>query len=104
MIFSNRMVFLCFLVLVLSAALPGQTLGSIRGTIVDPSGAAVPKATVTATGPNGVVKVAETNNDGVFAIAGLPPGKYTVRVIATGFSLLEKTDLDLAAGRALTLD
>src|SRR5258706_1899821 len=104
MISFTRAVLLCSLALLLSATLLAQTPGSLRGTILDPSGAAVPKATVTATGPNNVVKVAETNNDGQFSMAGLPAGKYTVRVIATGFSLLEKAGVDVPSGRALSFD
>lgn len=103
MISSNRMVFLWCAALLCSAALVAQSTAALRGTILDPSGAAVPRATITATGANNVVKVAETNNDGQFAIAGLPAGKYTVRVIATGFSLIEKT-VDLTAGRALSME
>lgn len=103
MISSTRVGILCFLVLLSSAALMAQP-GSLRGQVMDPSGAVIPKATVTVTGPDNVVKVTETNNDGVYTIAGLPPGKYTVRIIATGFQLLEKTDVDVPSGRALTLD
>src|SRR5258706_3814319 len=100
----NRVVWITSLALLLSAALCAQPTGSVRGTVYDPSGALVPKATVTVTGANNVVKVAETDNNGAFAIAGLPAGKYTVRIIATGFTLVEKTDMDVAAGRALTFD
>src|SRR5439155_19676805 len=32
------------------------------------------------------------------------PGKYTVRVSAAGFTLLERTDIDIPGGRPLTLD
>src|SRR6202049_3708780 len=105
MIHSTRWVFLFAVLLVLTAAvLPAQTLGGLRGEVLDPSGAAIPKATVTVTGPRNLVKVAETNGEGVYTITGLPPGKYTVRIAATGFTLLEKTDLDLPGDRVVTVD
>jgi len=81
-----------------------QTPGSLRGQVLDPSGAAVPKASVTVTGPNGLVKAALADNDGNYVIAGLPAGKYTIRVSATGFTLFEKTDLDLSGGRPATFN
>ena len=88
----------------LSMTAMAQSLGTLRGTVLDPSGAAVPKATVTATGPNNTVKVAQTDDSGAYAITGLPPGAYTVRIIATGFTLLEKTGVNVPGGRALTFD
>ena len=103
----RRVMFWGAVVLLISAAIQpvaAQGPGSLHGTILDPSGAAVPKATVTVTGPNNVVKVGQTDDNGGFAIAGIPAGKYTVRVIATGFTLLEKTDVDIPAGRPLTFD
>jgi hypothetical protein len=102
MISSIRLVLLCLMLS--SVALLAQAPGSLRGQVLDPSGAVVPKASVTATGPNGVVKVVQTGNDGTFTIMGLPPGKYTVRILATGFTLIEKTDVDVPSGRALTMD
>lgn len=103
MIFS-RIVVLCSVAALLPAALMAQTPGGLLGQVLDPSGAAVPKATVTASGPNKVVKVAQTDASGVYNIAGLPPGTYTVRVTATGFGLLEKNDVEIPGGRALTFD
>src|SRR5579859_8171902 len=100
----KRVLLTISLAMVLSVTLLAQPTGSIKGTVFDPSNAAIPKATVTVTGPNNDVKVAETDNNGAFTIGGLVPGKYTVRIIATGFALLEKTDLDLPTGRALTFD
>src|SRR5262249_52241742 len=101
MVSLARIVLLCSLV---GLPLGAQTLGSLRGQVVDPSGAVVPKATVTVSGPSSTVKVAETATDGTFSIAGLPAGKYTVRISATGFNVLEKSDVDLPSGRALTFD
>ena len=105
MIFSKRVVCLVLLsMLAMSAALMAQVPGSLKGQVLDPSGAAVPGATVTLTGPNGVVKVAQTDNSGAYSVVGLPPGKYVVRVIATGFDLFEGSIADLPGGRASTFD
>ncbi|MGA3186561.1 MAG: TonB-dependent receptor [Bryobacteraceae bacterium] len=104
MIFSKRLGFLLLLVLTMSAALMAQVPGSLKGQVLDPSGAAVPGATVTLTGPNGVVKVAQSDNNGAYSVVGLPPGKYTIRVIAAGFDLFEGSIADLPGGRASTFD
>ncbi len=88
----------------MSAALMAQAPGSLKGQVLDPSGAAVPGATVTVTGPNGTVKVAQSDNNGAYSIVGLPPGKYVVRVIAAGFDLYEGSVADLPSGRASTFD
>jgi len=90
--------------MLLSAGLRAQGLGTIHGQVLDPSGAAVPQANVVATGPNAVVKAATSDANGAYAIVGLPPAKYTIRVTATGFNLLERPGVDVPAGRPLTLD
>src|SRR5271165_2586798 len=99
MILSKRAVLGVFLVLALSAALMAQAPGSLKGSVLDPSGAAVPGATITLTGPNNVVKVAQSDNNGVYSVVGLPPGQYTIRVIAAGFDLFEGTIASLPGGR-----
>ncbi len=81
-----------------------QGQGSLRGQVLDPSGAAVPRATVTVTGASRVAKTARSDNDGTYAIAGLPPGQYTIRATAAGFSAWERTAVDLPGERASTLD
>ncbi|MDP8990398.1 MAG: carboxypeptidase-like regulatory domain-containing protein, partial [Acidobacteriota bacterium] len=92
------------LLLLAAAAVCAQTTASLRGTVTDPSGAGVPGASVTATGPAGLVRVAQSGNDGAYAITGLPPGTYTLRIAATGFSLFEKMQLELTAARTTTAD
>ena len=98
MISSKRIVFLlCALALLLTPVM-AQAPATLHGQVIDPSGAAVPKASVVVSGPNNTVKVADTNDNGEYTVTGLPAGKYTVRVTAPGFTLFEKTALDVAAG------
>src|SRR5580698_4051884 len=101
---ARRLLLLLSLVAFESSALWAQTTSSLRGQVTDPSGAAIPNATVTVSGPANTVKVATSDASGNYTIVGLPAGPYTVRAFATGFTLFEKSGLDLAAGRASTLD
>lgn len=63
--------------------------GSIQGTITDPSGAAVPGATVTAADvATKVSTTRQTTAAGYFVISPLNPGEYTVTISASGFESL----------------
>ena len=70
-------------------ALFGQAVyGSIFGTVTDPSGAAVPNATVTITETSKSTSVTiHTNADGNFNQTRLVPGTYRVRVEGQGFKV-----------------
>ncbi len=61
--------------------------GSNLGTIIDTSGASVPKATVSIKN-GGIRSVREviTNVDGLYREPDLSPGKYDIAVAAPGFS------------------
>jgi hypothetical protein len=80
-------------VLLVASVLPTATAaaqiggsGSIQGTVVDSSGAALPGATVTATNAaTGVVTTRETSTAGVYALSPLPPGEYRVSISLDGF-------------------
>jgi Carboxypeptidase regulatory-like domain/TonB dependent receptor len=78
-------------------------LGSIRGTITDPQGGAVPKAAVLIVDQaTGVPRAVETDAEGRFEAANLRPGTYRVEVVTTSFKKVEKTGVVLkAAGTAL---
>src|SRR6185295_14300291 len=53
--------------------------GNIEGRVADPNSAAVPGVTVTATNQaTGLAKSAQTNDEGIYRIAFLPPGNYSV--------------------------
>src|ERR1700690_2511405 len=76
-----------------------QNVGSIRGTVTDPSAAVVPGATVVATG-GGVTRTVTTDGQGRYTLPNMPPGKYTVRADAAGFVTFVKPDIDVPAGQA----
>lgn len=65
-----------------------QTItGSILGTVTDPSGAVIARATVAATNTStGVISSTTTNSQGLYDIRFLPIGPYTLAVSAPGFS------------------
>ena len=63
--------------------------GGIRGTVLDPSGAVVPGAAVTATkADTGVTYPAISTESGSCAVRGLRAGVYTVEVEQSGFKKL----------------
>ena len=102
--FLKRYLAVPCLALLGSAALLAQNTGALKGQVTDQSGAAVPNASVTLTGPNNAVKVAQTDSSGQYTVTGLAAGQYIVRVMAPGFQLFEKPGMDLDTGRVNTLD
>ena len=62
------------------------TTGELGGTVVDPSGAVVPDATVQLKSlDEGSVSVVKSNAGGYYKFAVLKPGNYTITISATGF-------------------
>jgi hypothetical protein len=92
------------IVLVAACVVAQTSPGTLRGRITDPSGAVIPKATVTATSADGRSIEAITNNQGVYEFKGLAPGSYTVTAIATGFATDQEADVKVSAGQAQELD
>lgn len=79
--------------------------GSIHGTVLDPSGLAVPNAPVQVTpAAGGTALMATTNATGAYNLNNVPGGTYTVQVNVTGFAPYTKEMVVVAAGRALQLD
>ncbi|HEY3706686.1 MAG TPA: TonB-dependent receptor [Terracidiphilus sp.] len=65
-----------------------EVTASITGTVTDPGGAAVPGAQVTATSQErGQTYTTLTNDTGLYRIAQLPVGAYSVKVEKSGFAL-----------------
>lgn len=80
---------LSVLVIAFLGVIPAQaqyTTASLAGTVVDPSGAAVPGAKITVTNINtGLTRTNQTGSDGSFLYASLPVGPYSLTVQKTGF-------------------
>jgi outer membrane receptor protein involved in Fe transport len=75
----------------------GQSVsGSIVGTVVDPTNAAVPDATVTITNVNtSVTNTLRTDSNGYYSATNLPPGPYSVSVQKNGFTIAQHTGITL---------
>jgi len=100
---------LAFLVLVLalrvSAMAQGETTSAIVGTVTDPSGAAVPSATVTLTSSeNGLKRSVKTDDGGRFSFPQLKPGMYLVKVEAKGFEAQQNNTVPAGLGQKQTAD
>jgi hypothetical protein len=98
----------CVAVLALALPVMGQIGGSgtIKGTVIDPSGAVVPNATVTATNEaTGVESRRETTAAGLFVIAPVQAGTYKVTASASGFRTVvqEQVVVDALGAIELTL-
>jgi hypothetical protein len=91
-----------FAMVLLLASVPamGQVLtGNIKATVVDPNGAAVSGASITAKSQaTGIENKTVTGSDGNFVITNLVPGKYTLTIEQTGFKKKSVTDLNVGLG------
>jgi Carboxypeptidase regulatory-like domain len=76
---------------------PAQTApGALRGQVTDPSGAAITGATVVMTPATGSPVTAQTNAQGMYELKNLPAGKYSLTVVAQGFTLFENDNVVVA--------
>ena len=75
-----------------------STFGTVLGTVKDPSGSAVPRATVELlnTGTN-VTRSATTSDAGNYQFVNVEIGTYQLKVAAAGFQTVEFTGIDMAA-------
>ena len=70
--------------------------GTLTGTVVDSTGAAVPGATVTATELNtGTQRTVVSDDVGVFRMAALNPGPYVIKIELSSFKPLSVGDINL---------
>lgn len=83
----------------------GTSTATLAGNIVDDSGGRLPGVTVTVTntGTN-QSRTAVSNESGLYRIAGLQPGLYSVKAELQGFAAFNRTQLTLNVGAAVDLD
>jgi hypothetical protein len=83
----------------------GQTTGTIRGTVIDPSGAVVARAKVTAIWQETQTsRETNTSGSGDYEFPVLPVGHYTVQVEASGFKKFVQTDSALTIAHVVVID
>jgi Carboxypeptidase regulatory-like domain len=81
------------------------TSGEIRGTVMDPTGGTVPKATVTVEdAEKGIRRTSVTETEGQYRVTGLPPASYTVIVETSGFQKEIRKDVVVNVGQTVILD
>ena len=79
------------LALVVSLAAAAQTAAPLAGTILDPSGAAVPNASVRLEASGATIAEVRTGNDGRFLFTVEAPGPLRIVVTADGFAQASET-------------
>ena len=95
----------CAIGFCISPVLLAQGLGTISGTVVDTSGAAVPAATVVLTeSKTGETVSVKTQPDGLFVFPSLAPAGYRIDIAAPGFEKYQQSDLILQADQSLTVN
>ncbi len=103
---ARRWWLLPLLGLLLSASVfaSGPT-GTITGTVTDPSGAIVRKARITVVDEaTNATRDAETNDDGDFTLALLPPGRYRVTAESAGFRRSVMSDVPVDVDQTMRID
>ena len=93
--------------LLLSAsAIFGQgALGTITGTVADPSGAVVGNASIEAKNTaNGQVFKTVSTATGNYSVTQLPVGAYDLTATVTGFKTYKRSGLNLAAAQVMRID
>ena len=91
-----------------SALCHGQqpAVASLTGRVQDQNGAVVAGARIIVTNvATSTKREVTTNTDGLYVLSGLPPGDYTVKIEATGFtSKVSESPIALQVGQSKTVD
>src|ERR1035438_1426601 len=83
----------------------GETTSAIVGSVTDPSGAALPGATVTVTNvENGLKRFVKTDDSGRFSFPQLKPGTYAVKAEADRFETQQNNTVSAGLGQKQTVD
>ncbi len=77
----------------------------LEGVVKDPAAAAIPNATLTLTNEGtGVARTILSDAEGHYRFYPVPPGRYSLKVAATGFATSTVTGLDVSIGMRVNRD
>jgi len=103
-IFISALFCLAWLALAGNLCAQSSTTGSIVGIVTDPSGAALPGASIQLRNlGTGAQVTAHANGLGQYRFALLPPGSYQVTITAAGFRTVSRK-VPVSLGQATTLN
>lgn len=86
------------------AAAQVRTTGTLSGTVVDPSGATVPQASITVTEPStGFTQTVTSSDSGEYTFPDLQPGHYQLTATRTGFAQAIYSQVVIEAARTINL-
>ena len=99
---ANAVLLAAVVVLIPSLA----TAQSIAGVVRDASGAVLPGVTVEAASPVLIEKVrtAVSDGSGLYRLADLTPGTYTVTYTLPGFATIERTGVEVSGAAVITIN
>jgi hypothetical protein len=93
------------LLLLLAGTARAQFNASLSGTVLDPTQAAIPGATLTLTNnQTNAVKSVKSGGSGAFTFSELPPGTYKLTVTASGFQQNVLASVPVAAETPATVN
>ena len=99
----RKLLGLSFVCLLMTAALYGQTT-TITGTVMDPTGAVVPAASITITNiATGAQRATVSDSQGRYTISQVVPGSYKVSAKASGFAEAAIAKVDLLVNQPATI-
>ncbi len=99
----RKLLGLSFVCLLMTAALYGQTT-TITGTVMDPTGAVVPAASITITNiATGAQRATVCDSQGRYTISQVVPGSYKVSAKASGFAEAAIAKVDLLVNQPATI-
>lgn len=103
----QRFRFIALIALVVLAAIPAiaqEQTASIQGTVTDPSGAALPGATIEAVNTKGQRFAVQSDGTGRYRFPSIPPGTYRVKAELAGMETTRATELVVNLGTSPILD
>ena len=104
---SLQMLLLCLSVLLFAPTTKAQTTGSgsIQGAVTDPTGAAIPNASVKLVESSTQVTLnTKTSSAGAYAFPNINVGTYSLTVTAPGFETYTSNDNILEIGSSIAIN
>ncbi|MBO0797728.1 MAG: carboxypeptidase regulatory-like domain-containing protein, partial [Blastocatellia bacterium] len=88
-----------------SFACAQTTTATLNGTVTDSKGAVVPAVAITvSSAATGLKRRTTTNSEGFFTVPLLPPGAYSLKAEASGFTTVQVDNIELPVAGQVTRD